>query len=99
MDAVTVPPFIAPSIMDCNSASSDELKAFQCRGKRLAMKFEGGWSTASCRLQARRYGRACNRREAPEGYDFLFYDQDKGTKQITRMLNFQSYDQEMGDYY
>jgi hypothetical protein len=44
-----------------NPASSDALMAFQWKGKRLAMTFEGGLSTSS-------YRRACNRREAPEGY-------------------------------
>ena len=47
------------------------------------MKFEGGWSTAS-------YKRACNRREAPEGYD-LFYYKDKGTQQIAHVLVLQEY--------
>ena len=69
----SVPPFIAPTswIVMANPASSEALKAFQWKGKRLAMKFEGGWSTAS-------HKRACTRREAPEGYH-LFRYKDKGT--------------------
>jgi hypothetical protein len=51
-----------------NPSSSDALKAFQWKGKRLAMKFEGGWSTAS-------YKRACTRREAPEGYHLFRYQE------------------------
>ncbi len=47
------------------------------------MNFEGGWSTAS-------YKRACNRREAPEGYH-LFRYKGKGTKWIAHMLHFQEY--------
>jgi hypothetical protein len=66
-----------------NPVSSDALKAFQWKGKRLDMKFERGCSTAS-------YKRACNRRETPEGYD-LFYYKDKGTKQIVHMLDLQEY--------
>ena len=81
----SVPPFIAPTswIVMVNGASSNALKSFQWKGNRLAMKFEGGWSTAS-------YKHACNRREAPEGYD-VFYYKDKGTKWIALMLDFQEY--------
>ena len=81
----TVSPFIPPTswIVIANPSSSDELKAFQWKGKRLAMKFEGGWSTAC-------YKRACNRREAPEGY-LLFRYKDKGTKCIAHMLDLQEY--------
>ena len=35
-------------------------EAQSAEAQRLAMKFEGGWRTAS-------YKRACHRREAPEG--------------------------------
>jgi hypothetical protein len=68
----SVPPFIAPQvwIVMANPARSDALMAFQWKGKRLAMKIEGEWSAVS-------YRRACNRREAPEGYD-MFYYKDKG---------------------
>jgi hypothetical protein len=81
----TVSPFIPPTswIVIANPSSSDELKAFQWKGKRLTMKFEGGWSTAC-------YKRACNRREAPEGY-LLFRYKDKGTKCIAHMLDLQEY--------
>ena len=54
-----------------NPVSINVLKEFQWKGKRLTMKFEGGWSTAS-------YKRACNRRETPEGYDMFYYkDKDR----------------------
>ena len=45
----SVPPFVPPTswIVMAHPASSDALKSFQWKGKRLAMKFEGGWSTAS----------------------------------------------------
>ena len=45
----TVPPFIAPTswIVMTNPDSSATLKTFQWKGKRLTMKFEGGWSTVS----------------------------------------------------
>ncbi len=66
-------------IVMANPASSDALMAFQWKGKRLAMKFEGEWSAAS-------YRRACNRRGAPEGYD-MFYYKDKDSKQIAHMLD------------
>ena len=66
-----------------NPDNSAALKAFQWKGKRLAMKFEGGWSTVS-------YKRTCNRREAPEGYD-MFYYKDKDNKCITHMLDLQEY--------
>ena len=66
-----------------NPVSSDTLKAFQWKGKRLAMKFEGGWSTSS-------YKRACTGREAPEGYH-LFHYKDKGTKDIAHMLDLEDY--------
>ena len=91
-----VPPLIAPQlwIVMANPASSDALMAFQWKGKRLAMTFEGGLSTAS-------YRRACNRREAPEGYD-LFYYKDEGTKQValaSQRICFDLASPRLGDYY
>ncbi len=81
----SVHPFIPPTswILIANPASSDELKAFQWKGKRLAMKFEGGWSPGC-------YKRACNRREAPEGH-LLFRYKDKGTECIAHLLDLQEY--------
>ena len=81
----SVPPFVPPTswIVMAHPASSDALKSFQWKGKRLAMKFEGGWSTAS-------YKRACTGREAPEGYH-LFHYKDKGTKDIAHMLDLEDY--------
>jgi hypothetical protein len=54
----SVPPFIAPTswIVMASPDSSDALKAFQWKGKKLAMKFGGGWSIASCK-------RPCSRKE------------------------------------
>ena len=80
-----VPPFISPTswIVMASPDSSDALKAFQWRGKKLDMKFEGGWSTAS-------YKRPCSRKEGPEGYD-LFHYKDKGTKSDAHMLDLQEY--------
>jgi hypothetical protein len=63
--------------------SSDALKTFQWKGKKLAMKFEGGWSIAS-------YKRPCSRKEGPEGYH-LFHYKDKGTKSFAHMLDLQEY--------
>jgi hypothetical protein len=88
----SVPPFISPTswMVMANPASSDALKAFQWKGERLALKFEGGWSTAS-------YRRGCNRREAPEGYDlrsascYCPCTIDNSTKQIAHMLDLQEY--------
>jgi hypothetical protein len=81
----SVPPFVPPTswIVMAHPASSDALKSFQWKGKRLAMKFEGGWSTAS-------YKRVCTGREAPEGYH-LFHYKDKGTKDIAHMLDLEDY--------
>ena len=81
----SVPPFVPPTswIVMAHPASSDALKSFQWKGKRLAMKFEGGWSTTS-------YKRACTGREAPEGYH-LFHYKDKGTKDIAHMLDLEDY--------
>ena len=81
----SVPPFVPPTswIVMAHSASSDTLKSFQWKGKRLGMKFEGGLSTAS-------YKRACTLREAPEGYH-LFRYKDKGTKDIAHMLDLEDY--------
>ena len=83
MDSVS--PFIPPTswIVIANPSISDELKAFQWKGKRFTMKFEGGWITAYCK-------RACNRCEVPEGY-LLFRSKDKDTKCITHMLDLQEY--------
>jgi len=69
---LSVSPFIVVTswITMGNPASSDVLKSFQWKGKRLtAKKFEGGWSTAS-------YKWACNRCEAPEDWQ-MFYYKDK----------------------
>ena len=65
----TVPPFITPTslIVMINPVSSSVSKTFQWKGKRLTMKFEGGWSTAS-------YKRACNRCGTSEGYDMFYYN-------------------------
>ena len=81
----SVPPFIAPTsyIVMTSPDSSDALKEFQWKGKKLAMKFEGGWSTAS-------YKRPCTPKEAPEGYQ-LFHYKDKGTKSFAHMLDLQEY--------
>ena len=49
----------------------------------MAMKFEGGWSTAS-------YKRPCSQKEGPECYH-LFHYKDKGTKSLTHMLDLQEY--------
>jgi hypothetical protein len=80
MDSMS--PFIAPTswIVMTDPVSRNEFKAFQWKGKRLDMKFEGGWSTASNK-------RACNRRETPEGYHLFRYT-DKDTKCITHMIDF-----------
>jgi hypothetical protein len=83
MDSVL--PFVPPTswIVMGHPPSSDTLKPFQWKGKRLGMKFEGGWSTAS-------YKRTCTRKEAPEGYH-LFRYKDKGTKDIAHMLDLEDY--------
>ena len=62
-----------------NPVSNDVLKVFQWKGKRLTMKFEGGWSLAF-------YRRASIRSEAPAGYD-LFYCKVKGTKEVAHILD------------
>ena len=81
----TVSPFIVPTswIVMVKPPSSATLKVFQWKVKRLTMKFEGGWSTAS-------YKRACTGREAPEGYH-LFRYKDKDTKDIAHMLDLEDY--------
>ena len=83
MDSVS--PFIAPTsyIVMTSPDSSDALKEFQWKGKKLTMKFEGGWIIAS-------YNRPCSRKEGPEGYH-LFHYKDKGTKFSTHMLDLQEY--------
>ncbi len=67
----------------CPHRGSDELKTFQWKGKRLSMKFEGGWNTSS-------YKRTYSRCVSPEGYD-MFYYKDKDTKWITHILDLQEY--------
>ena len=69
--------FMKDNLVNCNRSRKDR------KGKRLGMKFEGGWSTAS-------YKRACTLREAPEGYH-LFRYKDKGTKDIAHMLDLEDY--------
>jgi hypothetical protein len=83
MDSVS--PFISPTsyIVMTSPDSSDVLKEFQWKGKKLAMKSEGGWSTAS-------YKCPCTPKEGPEGYQ-LFHYKDKVTKSLAHMLDLQEY--------
>jgi hypothetical protein len=81
----SVSPFIVPTsyIGITSPDSSDVLKEFQWKGKKLAMKSEGGWNTGS-------YKRPCTPEEGPEGYQ-LFHYKDKDTKSLSHILDFQEY--------
>ena len=80
-----VPPFIPPPkwMVMAHPASRDALQAFQWTGKRLATKFEGGWSTASHKQE-------CKRTEASEAYDWFYY-KDRGTQKVAHLLDLEDY--------
>jgi hypothetical protein len=62
---------------DCDDSQQD-LDDYSWTGKRLAMKFEGGWSTAT-------YRRKCSRDEGAAG-DQVFHYKDKGSALLAHKL-------------
>ena len=75
-----VPPFVPASgwIIIMPPDSQQALDSYSWTGKRLAMKFEGGWSTGSFRRKAKR-----GEREA--GQSWFFY-KDKGSALLAHKL-------------
>ena len=75
-----VPPFVPPPdwIIIMPPDSEAELESYKWTEKRLAMKFEGGWSIGSFRRKGRRG-------EAQVGQSFFFY-KDKGSALLAHKL-------------
>jgi len=75
-----VPPFVPPAgwIMIMPPDSQEDFDTYVWKGKRLAMKFEGGWSIGSFRRKGRRT-------EKEAGQSWFFY-KDKGAALLPHTL-------------